>query len=173
MVKKLFLVLLVGMTGLSAAPPGEGGGDNTLQMITLRVDITASIAAPVMEAPMRPGGFFATSQGNDAAFTQDLDLMCLLHKKVITVLCSLYAQLTLISIYKSLYYNDLSNYFRIKSCYAKYPNLRSRAPWMAHGCRFILLYKSLRPPNHKFLFPQHRYRTILNSDCLWFYNGFG
>ena len=77
MVKKLFLVLLVGMTGLSAAPPGEGGGDNTLQMITLRVDITASIAAPVMEAPMRPGGFFATSQGNDAAFTQDLDLMCL------------------------------------------------------------------------------------------------
>jgi hypothetical protein len=91
--------------------------DDTLQMITLRVDITASIAAPVMEAPMRPGGFFATSQGNDAAFTQDLDLMCLLHKKVITVLCSLYAQLTLISIYKSLYYNDLSNYFRIKTCY--------------------------------------------------------
>jgi hypothetical protein len=79
-VKKFFLVLLVllvGITGLSAAPPGVGGGDNTLQMIIPQADIAVSIAAPVMPAPMRPDEVFVTAQGNEAAFTQDLELICL------------------------------------------------------------------------------------------------
>ena len=77
--KKLFLillVLLVGMTGLSAAPPVEGGADDALQIIMPQADITVFTAVPEMPEPMRPGGIFV-AQGNEAAFTQDLDLICL------------------------------------------------------------------------------------------------
>jgi hypothetical protein len=70
-VKKLFLVflvLLVGMSGLSAAPPGSGGGDDTPQMVMPQADITASITAPGVLAPMRPGGVFD--------MTQAVELIC-------------------------------------------------------------------------------------------------
>lgn len=77
--KKLFLVfliLLVVIAGLSAAPPREGGGDNTLQMIIPRVDITVSIAVPVMSATMRSEWVFVTANSNKVAFAQAIDLIC-------------------------------------------------------------------------------------------------
>jgi hypothetical protein len=80
MVKKLFLVflvLLVGMTGLSAAPRGEGGAVDAPRIIIPQADIAAFTAVPGIPEPMRPGGVFVMAQGNEAAFTQDLDLICL------------------------------------------------------------------------------------------------
>ena len=73
-----FLVLLGGMTGLSAVSSEEGGGDNTPQMIIPQVDITVSIATSVMPAPMRPGVVSVmANKNNKAAFTQDIELICL------------------------------------------------------------------------------------------------
>jgi hypothetical protein len=79
MVKKLFLVfliLLTGMAGLSATPPRPGGADDAPQMIMPLADSTVSTTAPGVSAPMRPGGIFVV-QGNDAAFTEAIDLICL------------------------------------------------------------------------------------------------
>jgi hypothetical protein len=56
-VKKLFLVffvLLVGMSGLSAAPSREGGVNDTPQVVIPQADSTASIGAPGLQAPMLP-----------------------------------------------------------------------------------------------------------------------
>jgi hypothetical protein len=52
-VKKLFLVflvLLVGMAGLSAAPPGEGWADDAPQPVMLQEGSAASIASPGVQA---------------------------------------------------------------------------------------------------------------------------
>jgi hypothetical protein len=62
-VKKLFLVflvLLVGMSGLSAAPPGDGRADITPQ--TPHADSAASIGAPGVWMPLLPGGGFDMAQ---------------------------------------------------------------------------------------------------------------
>jgi hypothetical protein len=62
-VKKLFLVflvMLVGMAGLSAAPPGEGWADDAPQVVVPQADSTASIRAPGM--PLLPGGGFDMAQ---------------------------------------------------------------------------------------------------------------
>jgi hypothetical protein len=78
-VKKLFLVflvLLVGIAGLSAAPPRPGGADNVPQMIIPRVDSTVSIAPPGMPEPMRSGGIFV-AQGKKTAFTETTAVICL------------------------------------------------------------------------------------------------
>ena len=72
----VFLVLLAGMAGLSAAPPQSGGAGDAPRMIMPLAYSAVSIVAPGMPAPMRPGGGFV-AQGNDAAFTQDIELICL------------------------------------------------------------------------------------------------
>jgi hypothetical protein len=62
--KKLFLVffvLLMGMSGLSVAPPEQGGDNDTPQMVMPQADIAAFIAAPGVQAPMRSGGVFVTA----------------------------------------------------------------------------------------------------------------
>jgi hypothetical protein len=79
-VKKLFLVflvLLVGMAGLSAAPLRPGGGDITPQIVIPQADITISIPAPEMPAPMWLTVGFITAQDDGAAFTEDIELLCL------------------------------------------------------------------------------------------------
>jgi hypothetical protein len=71
MMKKLFLVLLVllvGMTGLSASPPQPGGADDAPQVIMPLTDSPVSIAVPGMPAPMWRGGVFVS---------QDIELICL------------------------------------------------------------------------------------------------
>jgi hypothetical protein len=78
-VKKLFLVLLallVGMSGLSAAPPGEGGVDSTLWIGIPQVNIALWDVAPGIPAPIRPGGVL-TATLNKTPVTQDLKLICL------------------------------------------------------------------------------------------------
>jgi hypothetical protein len=45
-------------------------------MIIPQVDSTISIVTSGMPAPMRQGGIFV-AQGNDAAFTEAIDLICL------------------------------------------------------------------------------------------------
>jgi hypothetical protein len=78
-VKKLFLVLvilLVGMTGLPAAPPGQGWVNDTPQMVMPYADIAASAAVPG-PAPMWPDAVFVTAQSNEAAFTQAVELISL------------------------------------------------------------------------------------------------
>jgi hypothetical protein len=78
-VKKLFLVflvLLVGMAGLSAVPLRPGGGDETPQSVIPQVDITVSIPAPEMPAPMWLTVGFITAQADEAAFTEDIELLC-------------------------------------------------------------------------------------------------
>ena len=72
----VFLVLLVGMAGLSAAPPQPGGAVDTPQEVILQVDSTASFMDPGIPVPMRPGGVFATAQGDDVAFTEAIELIC-------------------------------------------------------------------------------------------------
>jgi hypothetical protein len=77
-VKKLFLVflvLLVGMSGLSAAPLGSGGVNDTPQVVMPQEDIFASIGAPGVQTPMRPGWGFAMAQDNKTAFIQDMELI--------------------------------------------------------------------------------------------------
>ena len=79
MVKKLFLVflvLLVGMVGLSASPPSPGGADDAPQMVLPLADTAAFAAVPGVPAPVRPGGVFATAQGDDVAFTEAIELIC-------------------------------------------------------------------------------------------------
>jgi hypothetical protein len=79
-VKKLFLVflvLLVGMAGLSAMPPPRpGGGDVTPQIVIPQVNITVSIPAPEMPAPMWLTVGFITAQADESAFTEDIELLC-------------------------------------------------------------------------------------------------
>jgi hypothetical protein len=71
----VFLVLLAGMAGLSAAPLRPGGGNDAPLMVMPQGDMAVSIAASGVPAPMRPGGVFVSAQ--ESAFTQDLELICL------------------------------------------------------------------------------------------------
>jgi hypothetical protein len=79
-VKKLFLVLLVllaGISGLSAAPLRPGGGNDTPLIFIPREDTTIAFTAPGTPAPMRPAMTFVMAQDHEAAFTRDLELICL------------------------------------------------------------------------------------------------
>jgi hypothetical protein len=79
-VKKLFLVLLVllvGIAGLSAVPLRPGGGDDTPLIFTPQEDTAIAFRAPGTPAPMRPAMTFVMVQDNKAAYTQDLELICL------------------------------------------------------------------------------------------------
>jgi hypothetical protein len=76
-VKKLFLVLLVllaGISGLSAAPLRPGGGDDT-PLVVIPQEGAAAFTAPGMPAPMRPAMIFVRAQDHEAAFTQAVDLI--------------------------------------------------------------------------------------------------
>jgi hypothetical protein len=96
-VKKLFLVflvLLVGMAGLSAAPPKSGGINNTPQMVMPQA---VSIAVSEKQEPISGSCFrintvfcqptlslspilfvdFITAPDNTTAFTEDIELICL------------------------------------------------------------------------------------------------
>jgi hypothetical protein len=96
-VKKLFLVflvLLVGMAGLSAAPPGSDGVNDTLQVVMPQA---VSIAVSEIQAPISGSYFrintvfyqptlslspilfvdFITAPDDATAFTEDIELLCL------------------------------------------------------------------------------------------------
>jgi hypothetical protein len=77
-VKKLFLVFLVllaGVAGLSAAPLRPGGGNDAPLMVMPQEDMAVSIAASGIPVLMQPGGVFSMVQ--ESAFTRDLELICL------------------------------------------------------------------------------------------------
>ena len=77
--KRFFLVLLVLLAGtavLSAGPPRPGGASDAPQMIMSLADGAVSIEAPGMSGSMLPGGG-VVAQDNDAAVTEDIDLICL------------------------------------------------------------------------------------------------
>jgi hypothetical protein len=88
-VKKLFLVflvLLVGMSGLSAAPPGQGGVNDTPQVVMPPGEqepisgscfgINAVICQPTLSLSPILFVDFITAMDNVTAFTEDIELLC-------------------------------------------------------------------------------------------------
>jgi hypothetical protein len=79
-VKKLFLVLLVllaGISGLSAAPLRPGGGDDTPLIVIAQEGTVIAFTAPGMSASIRQAMTFVMAQNTKAAFARDLELICL------------------------------------------------------------------------------------------------
>jgi hypothetical protein len=81
-VKKLFLVLLVlmvGISGLSAMPLRPGGGNDTPLTYIPQEDMIA-FTAPRISAPMRPAMTLVIAQNHEAAFTQATGMRFLAEK---------------------------------------------------------------------------------------------